>query len=154
MILPVDQLDNEFIIPIFQTQQTSTVRCLSPGTVHINVHLKSRHYDIGLNEGEYHDLIHNDISVVQSTGNLLVTVFPHEVDHYDSYMMTVYGINQYKSVYNFIIPSDFLSFVSITFYRDVIRGFEVDGHGMTVDKVFEKTVLGKKYITFSCNITE
>ncbi|CAC5415915.1 unnamed protein product [Mytilus coruscus] len=154
MMLPINQLDNEFIIPLIQTRQKSTVRLLSPGTVHINVHLKDRHYDTRLNEGDYHDLIHNDISVVQSTGNLLVTVFPHEAHGFDSYMMTVYGINQYKSDYEFIIPSDFSSFVSITFCGDAIRGFEIDGHVMKVDKVFEKTVLKKKYITFSYNITE
>ncbi|CAC5415916.1 unnamed protein product [Mytilus coruscus] len=154
MMLPIDQLDNEFIIPIIQTRQKSTVRHLSSGKVHIDVHLKDRHYDTNLNKGEHHDLIHNDITVVLSTGNLLVTVFPHETDRYDSYMMTVYGINQYKFDYNFIIPSNFSSFVSITICGDAIRGFEIDGHGMKVDKVFEKTVLGKKYITFSSSITE
>ncbi|XP_071178789.1 IgGFc-binding protein-like [Mytilus edulis] len=154
MILPVDQLDNEFIIPIIQTRPKSTVRLLSPGKVKINVQLKDRHYETHINEGEYHDLIHNDIAVVTSTGNLLVTVFPHEAKVFDSYMMTVYGINQYKSDYSFIIPSKFSSFISITFYGDAIRGFEIDGHKMKAEKVFEKTVNGKKYITFSSSIAE
>ncbi|XP_063448283.1 uncharacterized protein LOC134727822 [Mytilus trossulus] len=68
--------------------------------------------------------------------------------------MTVYGINQYKSDYEVIIPSNFSSFVSITFCGDAIRGFEIDSHKMKADKVFEKTVLGKKYITFSSSIPE
>ncbi|CAG2228003.1 unnamed protein product [Mytilus edulis] len=154
MMLPVNQLDNEFIIPFIKKRQKSTVRLLSPGKGQVKVHLKDRHYETQLNEGEYHDFIHNDISVVTSTGNLLVTVFPHEANSSDSYMMTVYGINQYKSDYEFIIPSDFSSFVSITFCGDAIRGFEFDGHKMKADKVFEKTVNGKKYITFSSSITE
>ncbi|XP_063448284.1 uncharacterized protein LOC134727823 [Mytilus trossulus] len=154
MILPINQLDNEFIIPIIQTRPKSTVRLLSPGKGQIKVHHEDRHYETQLNEGEYHDLIHNDISVVQSIGNLLVTVFPHEAHGFDSYMMTVYGINQYKSDYSFIIPSNFSSFVSITFYGDDIRGFEIDGNGMKVHKKFQKIVHGKKYITFSYNITE
>ncbi|XP_052073559.1 uncharacterized protein LOC127711514 [Mytilus californianus] len=154
MILPVDQLDNEFIIPIIQTRPKSTVRLVSPGKCHINIHLENRHYEIHLNEGEYHDLIHNDISVVQSTGNLLVTLFPYEAKRFDSYMMTVYGINQYKSDYKFIIPSKFSSYVSITFCGDAIRGFEIDGHEMKANKIFAKTVHGNKYITFSCSISE
>lgn len=128
MMLPVNQLDKEFIIPFIQKRQRSTVRLLSPGKVQIKVHLKDRHYRTQLDEGEYHDLIHNDISVVTSTGNLLVTVLPHEANGSDSYMMTVYGVNQYKSDYEFIIPSDFSSYVSITFCGVAIRGFEIDGH--------------------------
>ena len=99
MILPSDQLDNSYIVPIIQNRANNTVRILCPEKASVTVWTNTaKTFNVDLEEGDFFDFHHYQMSFISSTGDFLVMAYPHEVGDGDSYMMTIIGLHQYRSI--------------------------------------------------------
>lgn len=155
-ILPAEQLDTEFIIPVISTISKSTVRLLTYEDNAVDINGKERK-QITLNQSEYHDIEHLDLTYIRSTKGLMITIYPHEQKG-DSFMMTIHGVNQYKARYNFVVPNGFSSYVSVALVGGIRSGrrnagFILDGENVTFTRPKKKSVKGIEYLTFSLNVT-
>ena len=155
MILPSDQLDNTYIVPIIQNRTNNTVRILCPDRASVTVWRDTKKtYDVDLEEGDFFDFHHEQISFISSSGDVLVMAYPHEMSGGDSYMMTIIGLHQYRSDYHFIVPEGFSSSVSITFIDGKGYKFELDQKMLEPTNIVLKRVEGTTYVTFRHVVTD
>ena len=155
MILPSDQLDNSYIVPIIQTRIRNTVRILCPDRASVTVWTDTNKiFTYDLEEGDFVDFHHYQLSFISSNRDVLVMAYPHEVGDGDSYMMTIIGLHQYRSDYNFIVPEGFSSFVGITFIDGNDYEFELDQKILKPANIVKMDIQGTTYATFSHMLTD
>ncbi|XP_063404551.1 uncharacterized protein LOC134688013 [Mytilus trossulus] len=136
MILPTDQLDSLYVIPEIAKYKWSTVRVLSINATSITFKNTSSAISILLRPREYLDFQHEKISYIQSSDNVIVTVYPQYTlpGFFDTFMMTIHGVNQYLPEYHFAVPSKgFSSFISIVVQSSEIGGFILDDKRITLN---------------------
>ncbi|XP_071133964.1 IgGFc-binding protein-like [Mytilus edulis] len=134
MVLPTVQLDSLYVVPKLAKYQWSTVRVLSVNATSITFRNKTSVISKSLGPREYIDLRHETISYIQASDNVIVNVYPHLVEKvfFDTFMMTIHGVNQYLAEYNFAVPSmSFDSSISIVVQSNEIAGFILDDHPIT-----------------------
>jgi hypothetical protein len=155
MILPFDQLDNTYIVPIIQHRTNNTVRILCPDRASVTVWTDPyTTHEADLKEGYYFDFHHEKISFISSSADVLVMAYPHEVSDGDSFMMTIIGLHQYRSDYHFIVPEGFSSSVGITFIAGNGSEFELDQKILKPTNIALLHVKGTTYATFSHVVTD
>lgn len=125
MVLPVEQLDNIYIVPHIETHVTSTIRLLSLKASSVIIKNTNNSTVVKQIAGrDFYDFSHSTISYVNATNDIYVTIYPHEIGfgRGDAFMMTVHGINQYLFHYDFVVPKGFSSFISITVPTNDLNG--------------------------------
>ncbi|XP_076077597.1 uncharacterized protein LOC143048046 [Mytilus galloprovincialis] len=135
MILPTNQLDSLFIVPDIAYYQWSTVRVLCINATSIIFRNSTNVINITLTPREYTDFQHRHISYIQASDDVIVTLYPHYeyLTYFDSFMMTIHGVNQYLAEYHFAVPSkSFNSSISIAVQSSQIGGFMLDNHRITI----------------------
>ncbi|CAC5370524.1 unnamed protein product [Mytilus coruscus] len=135
MILPTDQLDSFYVVPDIANYQWSTVRVLSINATTITFRNQTHAITKSLIAREHIDFQHKQISYIQASDNVIVTLYPqYEVTtFFDSFMMTIHGVNQYLAEYHFAVPSNsFTSSISIVVQSNEIGGFLLDDHPITM----------------------
>lgn len=60
-------------------------------------------------ERDFSDFIHNTMSYIHATNDISVMIYPHEIGNGegDAFILTIHGINQYLSHYDFVVPKGF-----------------------------------------------
>ncbi|VDI45443.1 Hypothetical predicted protein [Mytilus galloprovincialis] len=153
MILPTNQLDSDFIIPKIQNRPSSIVRVYCPVKTQLRIFNLTTEISVSLQKEDIFEFENVNVSVIKSDNKVLVMSYPTEAGQFDSYMMTIYGINQYKTDYSIVVPDDFTSYISVTFTSGSADGFRIDQKRVLVYKLYRKQVAGTTYSTMSCNIT-
>ena len=154
-VIPAEKLDKEFVIPPILKKANSTVRLLTYENSSIFISGKEEKH-ITLEKAQYHDIEHMDISYIKSTTGLLVTIFPHEKGSNvgDSFMMTIHGVNQYKSRYDFIVPEGFSSSISIAIQGGcgMCKSFVLDEEEISFSHSKTKSINGTAHSALAHNI--
>ncbi|CAG2200377.1 unnamed protein product [Mytilus edulis] len=132
MILPSDQWDRVYVIPHIARRPSKIVRIYSNQPTNVTVHYQFKIESKSIPERSFVDFDHGMISYFNASNDVMVMVFPKGLADYsgDAFMMTVPGINQYLSVYEFAVPSEFTNYISITVLSNAVDGFVLDGHPM------------------------
>lgn len=115
MILPTNQLDDSFIVPTVEGRNGSIVRVYCPFTTQLHIFTLNKEFHVNVQKEELYEFENAEVSFIKSDTVVLMMIYPKEADHYDSYMMTVFGIDQYKTKYNIIVSEGFTSYVSMAF---------------------------------------
>ncbi|CAC5355564.1 unnamed protein product [Mytilus coruscus] len=139
-VLPIDQLDNAFIIPHINIRPDSAVRLLSVNDTLVTIQSKySSNVTRQIKRRHFHDFPHNEVSRVTASSDISVMICPQTFSNEkgDAFMMTIPGINQYLPYYNFVVPEGFQSYISITVRTGVFNDFLLDGHiVISADEVY------------------
>ncbi|XP_076089007.1 uncharacterized protein LOC143059405 [Mytilus galloprovincialis] len=156
MVLPVENLDQVYIVPHIETRDISTVRLLS--LISSTITIKNTNNSVMVKQNtarEFLDFNHSTISYVNASSDISITIYPHEIANSkgDAFMMTIHGVNQYLPHYNFVVPKGFTSFISVTVLTNELNGFMLDGHIVTIDSVFTLSTGSGSYSSFSKSIT-
>ena len=156
MILPINQLDNVYIIPVLANRSNNSVRILTVNDTSLTLSTGTHTSSHSLLSRNYMDFFHTTISYISALSDLMVTIYPHELsgNHGDSFMMTIHGVNQYLYDYEIMVPSGFDSYISIAVSSDFIDGFILDGKIFNIPTVFSVSGHNYHYSTFSLPITE
>ncbi|CAG2191109.1 unnamed protein product [Mytilus edulis] len=155
MVLPTNQLDNLYVIPHLNYRLENTVRVIAVNDTNIvmkNGNNRTRHV---LKSRDFLNYFHTTISYLSSESNVLVHIYPHELsgNHGDAFMMTIPGINQYLYDYDFMVPTDFESFISITVPTDAVDGFVLDGNFVNLKNIFSISEEEHHFSSFSIPIS-
>ncbi|XP_071174175.1 IgGFc-binding protein-like isoform X2 [Mytilus edulis] len=155
MVLPTNQLDNMFVIPYLNYRLENTVRVIVVNNTSVDVksgHTRSRK---DLKPREFLDYFHTTISYVSTECDVMVHIYPHQLpDHHgDAFMMTIPGINQYLYDYEFMVPTDFESFISVTVPTDAVDGFVLDGNFVNLKNIFSIVDGKHRFSSFSIPIS-
>ncbi|XP_052063169.1 IgGFc-binding protein-like isoform X3 [Mytilus californianus] len=158
MVLPTNQLDNLYVIPYLNYRPENTVRVLAVNNT--NVVLKNGNHRTTnvLKSRDFLDYFHTHISYVSSASDVMVHIYPHELSdkHGDAFMMTIPGINQYMQYlydYDFMVPTDFESFISITVATNAVDGFVLDGKFVNLKNIFSISQEEYRFSSFSIPIS-
>ncbi|CAC5394167.1 unnamed protein product [Mytilus coruscus] len=155
MILPTNQLDNNFIIPTVNGRRIQVVRVSCPLTTELQIFTLHAKYNVTVQKEEFYEFEDSEVSVIKSDKGVLVMSYPKESGKLESYMMTVYGVNQYKTTYNIIVPGAVKSnsYVSMTFSSGSADGFQIDHNIVYAVTHFNNTISGITYTTVSYSIS-
>ncbi|XP_071137212.1 IgGFc-binding protein-like [Mytilus edulis] len=155
-VLPTDQLDDMFITPYISTRLNNTVRIQVINSTNLTIKTGTKTISKTINAREFFDFYYNTISFISSSDDILVTSYPHGLSGRkgDPFMMTILGVNQYLYEYDFVVPSGFDSFISITVQSDAINGFLLDGYSFNNrSSVFSISEGMDNFSTFSLPIS-
>lgn len=156
MILPVNQLDNEYVIPKLALRVNSTVRIL--GIKHTEITLQQEDSTTSTStimSRAYIDFQYDNISYVRSMNDIMVMIYPEDQNELiGSSMMTVTGIHQYLYEYDFIVPYvASVNFISIAINSDAINGIILDDKLLDANDVFNITHNSDHFSSFSLPIS-
>ncbi|CAC5417030.1 unnamed protein product [Mytilus coruscus] len=132
MVLPTDQWDRVYVIPHIAQRPSKFVRIYSNQSTNVTIHYQDKIESKSILERNFIDFDHSMVSYLNANNDVMVMVFPKGLadSSGDSFMMTVPGINQYLSAYEFAVPSGFNNFISITTLFNAVDGFILDGNPM------------------------
>ncbi|XP_063405759.1 IgGFc-binding protein-like [Mytilus trossulus] len=156
MILPVNQLDNEYVIPKLALRVNNTVRILSVNHTEVTIQKADSIISTStIMSGAFIDFQYDNISSVRSMSDIMVMLYPEDQNiRIGSFMMTVTGIHQYLYEYDFIVPYvRYVNFISITVKSDELNGFILDGQLLNVQDVFDITHNSDLFSSFSLPIS-
>ncbi|XP_063411443.1 IgGFc-binding protein-like [Mytilus trossulus] len=156
MVLPIEQLDQSYIVPYIETRGISTVRLLSLNDSSFTINNSIKNTMVKQNSArKFFDFSHSTISYVHSSNDISVTIYPHELANRegDAFMMTAHGVNQYLPQYDFVVPRGFTSFISITIKTSELHGFKLDGQNVITKHVYTLSTESGTYSSFAMPIT-
>ncbi|VDI25746.1 Hypothetical predicted protein [Mytilus galloprovincialis] len=158
MILPVNQLDNAYVIPKLALRVNSTVRILAVNNTEVTIQQDDSIISTRtIMSSAFIDFQYDNISSVCSMSDIMVIIYPEDQQNtlIGSFMMTVTGIHQYLYEYDFIVPYvRFENFISITVNSDEINGFILDDQLLNVHDVFNITHNSDLFSSFSLPISQ
>ncbi|XP_071148714.1 uncharacterized protein [Mytilus edulis] len=161
MVLPVNQLVQDFIIPTIAKRNDSVVRVYCHEATELKISTLSGGYSIDIEKENFHQFDNSHLSTINANETVLVVSFPKDIPKYDAYMMTIPGIQHYKSYYNFTVPTGYTSYISVTCLVTTVKslkypfdGFKIDNKKLSVTDVFNMTINEFNYATFSQKITK
>ncbi|CAG2194976.1 Sushi, nidogen and EGF-like domain-containing protein 1 [Mytilus edulis] len=159
MVLPVNQLVKEFIIPTIAKRNDSVVRVYCHEATELKISTLSGEYSVDIEKENFHQFDNSHLSTINANETVLVVSFPKDIPKYDAYMMTIPGIQHYKSYYNFTVPTGYTSYISVTYLvttgksvNDPFDGFKIDNKKLSLTEVFNMTINEFNYATFSQEI--
>ncbi|CAG2194974.1 unnamed protein product [Mytilus edulis] len=114
MVLPVNQLTTQFITPTIARRNDSKVRVYAHEDTELKISTLRQDYSVHVDKEHFYEVESSHVSVINANENVLVVSFPKDIPDYDAYMMTIPGIQHYKSYYNFTVPAGYTSFISVT----------------------------------------
>lgn len=153
-VLPTEQLDNIFITPYISTRLNNTVRIQAMNSTNLAITIGNRKESRSINARDFVDFYYKTVSIILSSDDILVMSYPHFLTGRkgDPFMMSIPGVNQYLYEYEFVVPTGFTSFISITVQSDALDGFLLDGNSFNLQSIFSASD-GKNYFsTFSLPI--
>ncbi|XP_071144304.1 uncharacterized protein [Mytilus edulis] len=157
MILPVNQLDNAYVIPKLALRVNSTVRILAVNHTEVTIQQDDSIISTStIMSSAFIDFQYDNISSVCSMSDIMVIIYPEDQNtRIGSFMMTVTGIHQYLYEYDFIVPYvRYENFISITVNSDEINGFILDDQLLNVHDVFNITHNSDLFSSFSLPISQ
>ncbi|XP_071135902.1 uncharacterized protein [Mytilus edulis] len=155
-VLPTDQLDDMFITPYTSTRLNNTVRIQAVNSTNLTIKTDNKTISKTLNARDFFDFYYNTISFISSSEDILVTSYPHGLStgKGDPFMMTIPGVNQYLYEYDFVVPTGFDSYISITVQSDATDGLFLDGNSSrSQSSVFSISEGMNNFSTFSLPIS-
>ncbi|XP_063400021.1 IgGFc-binding protein-like [Mytilus trossulus] len=155
-VLPINQLDQSYIIPEIETRPKSSVRIFCTETTTLRVINNKQETYILIHGQEHFEFIHEKVSHVHANNNVLVMLYAHEIPpsgHGSVFMMTIQGRNQYLSEYHFAVADNFTSFISVTVISEALDGFSLDGALITIRSAYNIHDGAEYYSTFSLPVT-
>ncbi|XP_076079689.1 IgGFc-binding protein-like [Mytilus galloprovincialis] len=155
-VLPTNQLDSMFITPYISTRLNNTVRIQAVNSTNLTIKTGKKAISKTLNAREFLDFYYNTISFISSSEDILVTSYPHGLSERkgDPFMMTIPGVNQYLYEYDFVVPTGFDSYISITVQSDATDGLFLDGNSLkSQSSVFSISEGMNNFSTFSLPIS-
>ncbi|VDI26928.1 Hypothetical predicted protein [Mytilus galloprovincialis] len=155
MVLTTNQLDNVYVIPYIHYRHENTVRVLAVNDTNIALKSGNNRTRNVLKSRDFMDYFHTTISYISSESDVMVHIYPHELSqkHGDAYMMTIPGINQYLYDYDFMVPKDFESFISISVPTNAVDGFVLDGNFVDLKNIFSISEEEHHFSSFSIPIS-
>ncbi|XP_052063182.1 uncharacterized protein LOC127702913 [Mytilus californianus] len=155
MVLPSNQLDNVYVIPYLNYRPENTVRVLAVNDTSVVVKTGNTRSRKVLKSRDFMDYSHTTISYVSSERGVMVHIYPHEISdsHGDAFMMTIPGINQYLYDYDFMVPTDFQSFISISVPTNAVDGFVLNGNFVNLQNIFSISEEEHHFSSFSIPIS-
>lgn len=153
MVLPTNQLDNKFIVPAIKGRNSRVVRVYCLLTSNLQIFTSNREFHVTVQKEGLYEFEDSDLSIIKSDKNVLVLIYPKEAGDHDSYMMTVYGIGQYKKKYDIVVPDGFTSYISVALKSGSADGFQIDQNRFSPNTFFNKTISGTTYTTVSYSIS-
>ncbi|VDI40746.1 IgGFc-binding protein-like [Mytilus edulis] len=154
-VSPTNQQDNLFITPHVATRLNNTVRIQSINITNLTIKLGNEKKSRTIMARDSLDFYYNTISLIYASDDVLVMSYPHGLPKHkrDPFMMTIPGVNQYLNEYDFVVPTGFDSYISITVQSDAIGGFLLDGNPSNIRSVFSISEGLYKFSTFSMSIS-
>ncbi|XP_071135896.1 IgGFc-binding protein-like [Mytilus edulis] len=155
-VLPTDQLDDMFITPYISTRLNNTVRIQAVNSTNLTIKTGNKTISKTLNARDFFYFYYNTISFISSSEDILVTSYPHGLSEGkgDPFMITIPGVNQYLYKYDFVVPTGFDSYISITVQSDATGGLFLDGNSSkSQSSVFSISEGMNNFSTFSLPIS-
>ncbi|CAC5394204.1 unnamed protein product [Mytilus coruscus] len=161
MVLPVNQLEKQFIIPTIAKRNDSVIRVFCHDNTEIKISTVSRKYSVNVKKENFYEFNNSHLASISTNSNALVVSFPKDISNYDAFMMTIPGIKHYKSYYNFTVPSRYTSYLSVTYLvtnvksrYDPLNGFIIDKNLLHITDVYKNTINEQVFTTFSHGIED
>ncbi|XP_063402199.1 uncharacterized protein LOC134686462 [Mytilus trossulus] len=150
-VLPTNQLDYIFITPHLSKRLNNTVRIQAVNSTKLTIQIENRKISKTLNARDYWDFYYNTTAFIFASEDIIVMSYPHGLNEHegDPFMMTIPGINQYLYEYDFVVPTGFDSFISITVQSDAVDGFMLDGNSSNIKSLFCLSEGMNHFSTFS-----
>ncbi|XP_071137208.1 IgGFc-binding protein-like [Mytilus edulis] len=151
-VLPTNQLDNIFITPYISTRLNNTVCIQVINSTNLTIKTGNKTISKTIKARDFFDFYYSTISFISSSEDILVTSYPHGLGESkgDPLMMTIPGVNQYLYKYDFVVPTGFDSYISITVQSDATDGLFLDGNSSkSQSSVFSISKGMKNFSTFS-----
>ncbi|CAC5388787.1 unnamed protein product [Mytilus coruscus] len=156
MVLPVNQLVKQYITPTIARRNDSKVRVYAHEATELKISTLTREYSVHVEKEHFYEFDSSHVSVINASETVLVVSFPKDIPNYDAYMMIIPGIQHYKSYYNFTVPNEYTSYISVTYLvtnvksrYDPLDGFKIDNQKLDMTKLFNKTINDYSFATFS-----
>lgn len=155
MILPTTQLDNIFIVPNIKGRNRRIVRIFCPLATHLQIVTIFTRYDVVVEKEDFYEFEDSQVSYIKSDQDVLVMIYPKETAKDGSYMMTIYGVNQYKASYDIIVPTlqNLTSYISMTLQSGVAEGFKIDNKIVHAKTHYNKTISRNTYTSVTYSIS-
>ena len=155
MILPLHQWDKVYVIPTIATRPGSTVRLYSNNLTNVQIHQGDKSEIKQIAARGVVDIVHSTILFINASHDIMVMIFPYGLSDTsgDGFMMTIHGVNQYLSQYDFAVQNGITSFISIVVSTGYINGFVLDGKH--INHITSTHIFGGPYhfSTFTVDIT-
>ncbi|CAG2188902.1 unnamed protein product [Mytilus edulis] len=154
-VLPTNQLDYIFITPHLSKRLNNTVRIQAVNSTKLTIKIENRKISKTLNARDYWDFYYNTTAFIFASEDILVMSYPHGLNEHkgDPFMMTIPGVNQYLYEYDFVVPTGFDSFISITVQSDAVDGFMLDRNSSNIKSLFCLSEGMNHFSTFSLPIS-
>lgn len=107
---PIDQFDNEYIIPPFYNNSGTLIQVLSPFDSKVNTTIGTNTISmLHLTEKEYKNIkvTTNEVTIVKSNRTVMVTGYAMGSSSNDPYMTVIPGVHQYLDYYKIVIPDKY-----------------------------------------------
>ncbi|XP_052696261.1 IgGFc-binding protein-like [Crassostrea angulata] len=107
---PIDQFDNEYIIPSFYNNSGTLIQVLSPFDSKVNITIGTNIISmLHLTEKEYKNIkvTTNEVTIVKSNRTVMVTGYAMGSSSNDPYMTVIPGVHQYLDYYKIVIPDKY-----------------------------------------------
>lgn len=106
---PIDQLDDNYIIPSFFNNSETLIQVLSPFHNNVNVSTGNDKSRLRLNKKEHSNIRVNttEITIVNSERPIMVTGYAMGSSSNGPYMTVIPGINQYLDYYKIVVPDQY-----------------------------------------------
>ncbi|VDI03175.1 Hypothetical predicted protein [Mytilus galloprovincialis] len=156
MVLPVNQLVQEFIIPTIAKRNDSVVRVYCHEATQLKITTLNQIYLLNIEQEHFFEFNSSHLAYINANESVLVVSFPKDIPNFDAYMMTVPGITHYRSNYNFTVPAGYNSFISVSYIvtnvsarYNPLDGFKIDNRKLILTNIFNKTINIYSIATFS-----
>ncbi|CAC5394165.1 unnamed protein product [Mytilus coruscus] len=155
MVLPTNQLDNIFIVPNIKGRNRRIVRIFCPLATQLQIVTIFTRYDVTVEKEDFYEFEDSQVSLIKSDQDVLVMIYPKETVNIRSYMMTIYGVNQYKTSYDIIVPGlqNLTSYISMTLQAGFAEGFKIDDKIVYANTYYNKTISGNTYTSVTYRIS-
>lgn len=157
MVLPLNQMDYFYLIPEIVTRPSSTVRVYCPEETTLSINDGNNRLVKKVDKRKFIDFTHRKISYIHGNRDFLVMIIPHNLPKNvgNVFMMTIHGVNQYMSSYEFAVPAidDLKSRIALCVKSSGLGGFILDGEVTTIDGAYSISNGTDHYSTFSLPIS-
>lgn len=106
---PIDQFDNDYIIPPFYDNSGSFIQVLSPFHSTVNTITGNSTSTYHLNDQEHKNITAtaNNVTIVKSDRPVMVTGYAMGSNSNYPYMTVIPGVNQYLDYYKIVVPDQY-----------------------------------------------
>lgn len=157
---PIDQFDNEYIIPSFYDNSGTFIQIITPLQNDIRIHTGTNTTMWHLIEHKYKnfEIASNETTTVHSTHPVMVTGCAMGSYTNDPYMTVIPGINQYLDFYKIVVPDQYReNFICVIIPNESLFNLRINNMDITHFKsVFKHSLefLGKEFSIRTIRVQE